>query len=166
MEGDGRVRIVAQIELVEPTEFEARLAYRVIAVDGMRVVFGDVGCMAGDLIGDHALFDIILVRQAEVLLRRHIAQHGGAVTGDLHTADCRGDVVVAGGGVGRERAQRIERGILANRLLHFDVHAYGVERNVSRAFDHHLHVMLPCSLGELAQGHELRELRRVVGIRQ
>ena len=34
------------------------------------------------------------------------------------------------------------------------------------AFDHHLHVMLPCALRKFAERHKLRELRRIIGISQ
>jgi len=64
VEGDGGIRIVAQVELVEPAELEAGLRDRVVAVHCVRVVLGDVGGVAGDLVGDHALLDVILVRQA------------------------------------------------------------------------------------------------------
>ncbi len=99
-----------------------------------------------------------------MLLRRHIAQHGGAVAGDLHAADGGRDVVVARSGVGGERSKRVERRVLADRLLHLDVHAHGVERNMARSFDHHLHIVVPCALGQFAQRHELGELRRVVRV--
>ena len=42
MERDGGVRIVAQVELVKPTEFEACLAYGIVTVDGMRMMLGDI----------------------------------------------------------------------------------------------------------------------------
>ena len=130
------------------------------------MVLGDIRRMAGDLVCDHALLDVVLVWQPKMFLRRHVAQHGGTIAGDFHAADRRRDVVVAGSGVSGKRSEGVERGVLADRLLHFDVHAHGVERNVPRSLDHHLHVMLPCALSELAKRHKFRELRRVVGIGQ
>ena len=164
MERDGGVRIVAQVELVKPTEFEACLAYGIVTVDGMRMMLGDISRMAGDLVCDHTLLHIVLVRQSKMFLRRHITQHCSAIAGDFHTADRRRDVVVAGSGVSGERSKRIERRILADRLLHFDVHAHGVERNMARSFDHHLHVVFPCALGKLAQSHQFGKLCRIVRI--
>jgi hypothetical protein len=39
-----------------------------------------------------------------------------------------------------------------------------VHRHVAGAFDHHLHVVLPGDLGQLAQRLQLGELRLVVGV--
>jgi hypothetical protein len=39
-------------------------------------------------------------------------------------------------------------------------------RHVARAFDHHLHVVLPGAAGEFAEGLELGELRLVGGVVQ
>ena len=50
VEGDGGVRIVGQIELVEPTELEASLGNRIVAIHRVRVVLGDVCGVAGDLV--------------------------------------------------------------------------------------------------------------------
>jgi len=41
-----------------------------------------------------------------------------------------------------------------------------MDRDVTRTFDHHLHIVLPRDLGQLAQGFKLLELRRVVGVGQ
>lgn len=164
VEGDGGVRIVGQIELVEPTELEASLGNRIVAIHRVRVVLGDVCGVAGDLVGNHALLHIILVRQAEVFLRGHVAQHSGAVTTDLGGADSGGDVIVTRSGIGGQRSEGVERGVVAHGLLQLDVHAYGVERHVARALDHHLHVLGPGALGQLAQSHELGKLRGVVRV--
>ena len=90
----------------------------------MRVVLGDVCGVAGDLVGDHALLHIILVRQAEVFLRGHVAQHSGAVTTDLGGADGGGDVVVTRSGIGGQRSQGVERSVVlltGDRLVEGDV---------------------------------------------
>ncbi len=42
---------------------------------------------ARDLVGDHALLHVLAIRQAEVFLRRHVAEHGGAVPADHRRAD-------------------------------------------------------------------------------
>ena len=166
VEGDGGVRVVGQVELVEPTELEASLGNRVVTVLRVRVVLGNIGGMAGDLVGDHALLHIILVRQTEVFLRGHVAQHSGAVAADLGGADGGGDVVVTRSGIGGQWSQGVERSVVAHGLLQLDVHAHGVERHVARALDHHLHVLGPGALGQLAQGHELGKLCSVVGVGQ
>ncbi|SVM33532.1 Uncharacterised protein [Klebsiella pneumoniae] len=39
-----------------------------------------------------------------------------------------------------------------------------LHRHMTRAFDHHLYVILPGDLGQFAQGVQLGELRFIVGI--
>ena len=75
-------------------------------------------------------------------------------------------MVVARRGVGRQRSQRVERGAVAHGLLQLDVHAHRVEGHVARSLDHDLHVLGPRALGELAQGHQLAQLGRVVRVGQ
>ena len=75
-----------------------------------------------------------------------------------------GDVVVAGGDVGGQRPQGVERRLAADLELLVHVLLDQVHGHVARALDHHLHVVLPGDLRQLAQGVELGELRRVVGV--
>ena len=94
--------------------------------------------MRRDLVGDHAHLDVVAVGQAQVLLRRHVAEHGGAEPADHGGADAGRDVVVARRDVGRERPQRIERRLAAllELLVHVDLDL--VHRHVAGALDHHL----------------------------
>src|SRR5690606_40668859 len=78
-----------------------------------RVTLGQIGGVGGQLVRDDAFLDVVLVGQAQVLLGRHVAEHGRAVPADLRGADARGDVVVARSDVGGQRAQRVERRFLA-----------------------------------------------------
>jgi hypothetical protein len=64
------VRIEAEIELIVPAEFEARLGQRVIADLRAGMPLGEVGRMRRDFVGDDAVLDIGLVRQAQVFLGR------------------------------------------------------------------------------------------------
>ena len=73
-------------------------------------------------------------------------------------------MIVTRSGIGGQRSEGVERGVVAHGLLQLDVHAYGVERHVARALDHHLHVLGPGALGQLAQSHELGKLRGVVRV--
>ena len=59
-------------------------------------------------------------------------------------------MVVAGGDVGNQGAERVERGFEA--MLQFFIHigAHALQRHVAGAFDHHLHIMLPGFGGEFA----------------
>src|SRR5690606_11433404 len=102
-----------EVELILPAKLEAGLAQGVVADLGAGVPLGEVGGVGGDLVGDDALADIVLVGQAEVFLGGDIAEHGGAVPADHGGADARGDVVVAGGDVGGERSEGVEGGFVA-----------------------------------------------------
>ena len=49
-------------------------------------------------------------------------------------------------------------------LVH--IGAYHVQRHVTWAFYHHLHIVLPRALGEFAQGVQFAELGSIVGVLQ
>ena len=88
--GDG---VEAEVELIFPAEFEARLAQRVVAVLRAGMALGEVGGVRGDLVGDDAVFNVLLVRQAEVFLGRDVAEHRAAIPADHRRADAAGNVV-------------------------------------------------------------------------
>ncbi len=120
-----------------------------------------------DLVGDQALFDVVFVRQAEVLLGRHIAKHGTAEPADHRRADGGSDVVVAWRDIGYQRPQRVERRFVADLDFLVDLHLDLVHRDVARALDHRLDVVLPSAfVVQLAEGFEFGELRLVAGIGQ
>ena len=79
-------------------------------------------------------------------------------------ANAAGDVVIAGRNVGGQRTEGVERRFVAG--IEFPVHVvlHALQRHVAGAFDHHLHIVLPRNLRQLAEGFELAELGLVVGI--
>ena len=81
------VGVEREVELVDPAELEAGAGERVVAQLRRRVALGEVGGVRGDLIGDDALFDVVAVGQPEMLLRRDVAEHGGAEPADHGGAD-------------------------------------------------------------------------------
>ena len=120
--------------------------------------------MSGNLVRDHPGFHIVAVGQPEMFLRRHVTEHRGAVPADHGRADGRRDVVVARGDVGGERAERVEGRLVTGLQLEVDVLLDLVHRHVAGPLDHHLHVVAPRDLGELAQRAQLGELGGVVGV--
>jgi hypothetical protein len=150
--------------LVFPAEFESGAGERVVAPLSGGMALGEVGGVGGDLVGDDADFDIVAIGQAEVFFRRDVAEHGGAEPADHRGADGRGDVVIAGGDVGGERARACRRA--PRRTIRAACHVLVdlVHRHVAGAFDHDLDT--PCSqaIGEFAEDIELGELRFVVGV--
>ena len=122
------------------------LRERVVARPRTGMPLGDVGRMRRDLVRDDALLHVVAVRQAQVLLGRDVAQHRGAGPADHRGADGAGDVVVARRDVDGQRAERVERRLVAVLELLVHVGLDQVHRHVARAFDHGLHVVLPGDL--------------------
>ena len=87
-----------------------------------------------------------------------------SVPADHCRADRAGDVIVAGRDVGRERAERVERRFVAPLELFLHVLLDQVHGDVTRAFVHHLHVLGPRALGQLALRVKFRELRFIVRV--
>ena len=160
----GGLRVERERELLLPVEGVAGAGERVVAVARAGAVAGDVGGVGGDLVGDDPLPHVVGVGQAEVLLGRHVAEHGRAVLGRHRGADGARDVVVAGGDVGDERAEHVERRLVAELQLLLHVHRDLVERDVAGPLDHDLHVVLPGAPGQLAERLQLGELGRVGGV--
>ena len=155
------VGIEGELEVLLPVEGGAGLGELVVAVAHARDAERDVRRMRRDLVGDAALLDVVALGKAQVLLRRHIAEHACAVVGRRGRADAARDVVVAREDVGDERAEHVEGRAVAEPPLQLHVELDLIEGHVSRAFDHDLHAVPPRPLGEFAEGLELGELRRV-----
>lgn len=164
MERLGSLRIETERELIAPPELEAGLRQGIITLLRTRVALGQVSGVGCDLVGDDTGLDVIAVRQTQMLLRGDVAQHRGAVAGDLRRPDRRSDVIVTGSDVGHERAEGVEGRAVAQLLLALDVLTDPVQRNVARSFDLDLHIVLPRPLSQLSQRVELSELRGIVGI--
>ena len=159
-----RLRVQGQVELVLPAELEPRLGQRVVPRLRARVALGQVRRVRRDLVRDHAGLHVVAVGQAQVLLGRDVAEHRRAEHADHRRADRRGDVVVRRGDVRGQRAERVERRLVADLLLEVHVLLDLVHRHVARALDHHLHVVLPGDRRQLAERPQLGELRLVVGV--
>ena len=156
--------IEAQVELVLPAKLETRFRQSIVANLRTRVTFCQICRMRSQLVGDDPLFHVVLVRQTKVLLRCHVAEHRCAEPPDHRSADTTGDVVVAGSNIGRQRPQGVERCLSARIELQIHVLLDHVHRHVARSLDHHLNVMPPGDLGQLAERLQLAKLGFVVGI--
>ena len=73
-------------------------------------------------------------------------------------------MIVARSDIRRQRPKRIERRFLAHFELLLHVLFDQMHRHMAGTFDHHLHIMFPGDLGQLAQRFEFGKLRFVVGI--
>src|SRR5215212_10964984 len=64
--------VEGEVELILPAELEARLRERVVAQLRARVPLGEVGRVRRQTISDDAVLHVLLVRKAQVLLRRDV----------------------------------------------------------------------------------------------
>ena len=164
VEFTGGFGVEPEVELVLPAEFEAGFRKGVVAELCAGVAFGEVGGVGGDFVGDNAVFHILLVRQAEVFLGRDIAEHRAAIPTDHGGSDAARDVVVAGGDVGGERAERVEWRFVAPLELLRHVFLDHVHGDMAGAFVHDLDAFRPGAFGEVTLDFEFAELRFVVGV--
>src|SRR5262249_61025877 len=104
------------------------------------------------------------VGKSEVSLRRHVAQHGSPEPADHGGADPARNVIVSRGDIRHKRSQGIERRLVADLKLSLHVLLDEVHRNMTRAFDHYLAIVLPRSPGQLTQCIQLRELSPIIAI--
>ena len=120
--------------------------------------------MRRNLVSNHADLDVVAVRQTQVLLRRDVAEHGGASLRNDGRTDSRGDVVIARRDIGCQRAEGVERSFLTPLL--FPLHVVGnlVHRDVARAFNHDLTAAGLSNLGQLAEGAQLSQLGFIVSV--
>ena len=80
--------IEREVELILPAELKARLGERVVSKLRARVALGESGGVGGEFLGNDAVTHVLFVRELQMFLGRHVAEHGGR------------NMVVAGGDVG------------------------------------------------------------------
>ena len=86
VEFSGRDGIEREIELIFPPEFKPRFGEGIVPILRAGMAFGEVGGVRGDLVGDDAVFHVLLVWQAEVFLGRDVAEHRAARASRSHTS--------------------------------------------------------------------------------
>src|SRR5579863_4268723 len=160
------VGVERKLELFVPVEKETGIGESVVAVPRARAVACDVPGVGSDFVGDDSLLHVFRIRQAEMFFWRDIAKHGRAVHADHGRADGAGDVVVAGGDIGDERAERVKRRFVAELDFFFYLELDLIHRHVARAFDHYLDIMVPGFFGEFTQHAKLGKLSGVAGVGQ
>ena len=128
------------------------------------MAFRQIRRVGGNFVGDQPLLHVLFVWQPEVLFRRHVAEHGAAEPADHRRADPGSEVVIARRNIGGQRPQGVERCFVAVLQLLGHVAADHLHRYMARAFNHHLHIVLPGDFGQLAQRVQLGKLRLVVRV--
>lgn len=162
--GAGGKRVEREVKLIFPAEFKAGLRHRVIANLRARMAFRQVRSVGGNFVGDKPLLHVLFVGQTEVLFWRHIAEHGATEPADHCRTNSGGEVVVTRGNIGGQRPQGIEWCFMAVLQFFRHIAADHLHGDMARAFNHHLHVILPGDFGQLAQRVQFSKLRFVVGI--
>ncbi len=155
-------RIKRQTELLFPVECKSSFRKGVITILGAFAFACDVSGVGGNLVCNHALLDVFLVWQTQVLFGGHVAQHGGTVHAGIGRTDAAGDMVVTRSDVGDQWAQNVERSTVADFDLPLDVHLDLVQRNVSWSFNHDLRAFFPTAFGAFTENVQFGELS-VVG---
>ena len=117
-----------------------------------------MGCNLGS---NDSLFYIIDIRKAKMLSRSYIAQEGCAGCCCNRTSDRCGDMVITRCNIRDERSKDIERSTLADGLLNLHVCRDLVKWHMTRSLYHNLHILLPCTAGQLTKRHKLLNLRNV-----
>ena len=100
-----------------------------------------------------------------MLRRGDIAQKVRAIGRRDCAADGRRDVIVSGGDIRHQRPKDIERRSVAEALFHLHIGRNLIHRHMARSFHHHLHVLFPGTLGQVAEFNQLPDLpgiRRIV----
>ena len=70
-------------------------------------------------------------------------------------------MIVSRGDIGHERAEHVERRVVAQTLLELHVRRDLVDRHMPRPLDHDLHASIPRALGELADLDKLGDLASI-----
>jgi hypothetical protein len=149
-----------------PVERGPGLGQLVVAVARAGDAQRDVGRVGGDLVGDAALLHVVLLRQAQVLLGRDVAEHARAVIGGGGGADAAGDVVVAGEDVGHERAEHVERRAVAEARWSFMLYSIWSNGTWPGPSTMTCTPWRPGALGELAERRQLARAALVGGVGQ
>src|SRR5260370_30340605 len=156
--------IEAQIKLIVPTKFEARLRERVVPKLRPRPTLCQIGRMRGNFVTDDARTNILFIRKTKVFFGSDIAEHGCPVPSNLSSTDRARDVIVAGGDIGDERPQGVEGSLETVPKLFVHIFLDALHRYVTGTFDHHLYVMVPSAFCQLAECAQFGELGFIVGV--
>src|SRR5690554_495166 len=161
-----RIRIQAQMKLIEPTELIAGLAHGVIAQNGAGVPLGYIRRMGRQFKSNHPGLYILPVGQAQMFLWGYITKHRNAHLSHHGPANGGSNVVVARCNIGHQRPQCVKRRLhtLPQFLIHILLQK--VHGHMSGALYHHLYVPVPGPLRQGTQDLQLSKLRPVVGIVQ
>eukprot|EP00438_Fugacium_kawagutii_P005648 Skav219565 [mRNA] locus=scaffold886:86975:94396:+ [translate_table: standard] len=159
-----RHRIQGKVELIVPAELKACLGQGVVPLLRTWMSFGQVSRVGSDFVGNDASLHVFSIRQAQMLLWGHVAEHGSPHSTDVGSANGAGDVIVARSDVGGQWAQGVEWCLMAPVQLLAHVVGDLVQGHVSRSLVHHLDTLLPGALGQIALHLQFAELGFVICI--
>ena len=99
-----------------------------------------------------------------MLCRRHIAEERSSIGSCNGPANGTCDMVIARRHIRDKRSQHIKGRSLAHRLLDLHIGTDLIQRHVPRPLDHHLDIVVPGALCQLAQRHQFRDLGNIPGV--
>ena len=143
--------IKAEIKLVLPAELKTRFRQHIVAFLRPRMSLRQVSGVRSDLVSDDTLLHIVPVRQSEMFLRGHIAEHGASEPANHRRTDTACDMVIAGSDVGCQRTQGIKRCFITMFELQIHVLFNQVHRDMSGSLNHDLAVVFPSDLRQFAE---------------
>ena len=149
-DGFSSFRIDCLFPLSLPVQFATGFCHPVILFPGVGNAFGNVCRVCRNPAGDDALFHIFHVGQGQVFCRRHITQKRRAGHSCHGPADGCRNVIVARSDIRNQGSQYIKRRAFTDRLLYFHVSRNLIQRHMTRAFHHDLHILFPGPLRQFA----------------
>ena len=158
------VGIEREFKLFFPVEISSCDSHRVVEFTRARSFSRDIRSVRSNFISDNSFAHIFAVRQAEMLFRRNVTKHSGAGRCRGSSANRGSYVVISRRDVANDGPEQIKRRAHANFNLFFNVHFYLVERDMSRSFNHNLHVGIPTFLSEFSHRVKLGELRFIARV--
>ena len=99
--------------------------------------------MSRNLVSDNSLFNVFAIGQSEVFLGCDVAKHRCTCPTRQCGTNRTGNMIVAWGNVGDQRAKYIKWSAMANFNLLLDVHLYLVHRDVTGTLHHNLSTFAP-----------------------
>src|SRR5260370_2423489 len=134
--------IKAQIRLIVPTKFEARLRQRVVPKLRPRPTLCQIGRMRSNFVTDDARTNIFFIWKTKVFLGSDIAEHRCPIPPNLGSTDRARDVIVAGADVGDDLPQGLEGSLKTSPNPFFPIFPPPPHPTLPRPSHHHSHLIV------------------------
>jgi hypothetical protein len=106
----GCIGIEGQVELILPPKIEPGPRDRIVARAGRGMTLRQIGGVRRDFVSDHTHFDVVAIRESQMLLGLDLTEHRCSKPADHCGTNGRGNVIVPGRNIGGERPECVKRG--------------------------------------------------------